>query len=164
MEELNWDLSFSALKAEDRNAFMREPEKKRLDKKFQLYRWGIVTPGRDFSPWWSSVEPLAADDPGLSGNLQLAGQLSIGLDAYERSRKAVSYGFGNPMNNLLLVALLEPTWALVGRCSNQPVLDQNNLPHVVYIGGAYQVYIPNLNAGNVKLLKNAAFVEGESLV
>jgi hypothetical protein len=75
-----------------------------------------------------------------------AGRLGKSHRQFERSRAAISDQFGNAMTHLIVIRLTVDAWALAGQASGQPEFakEHSGLQHVVLIGGAQQVWIPNL--------------------
>ena len=73
---------------------------------------------------------------------------------FARARAAISDQFDNSMSDLLVVTLHEAVWGFAGQASGQPEFrdDQVELRHVILIGGAWQVWIPNLTSRHVTAL------------
>jgi hypothetical protein len=101
------------------------------------------------SPWWSSVEPIAPGDTGLAGLIERAKALSVLPADFARARSAVTKQW-NSMSNLLVVRLQIPAYGFVGRCSSQQLDNESPaLKNVVFIGGAWQIFLPNLATHHV---------------
>jgi hypothetical protein len=71
---------------------------------------------------------------------------------------AISDQFGNTMANLLLVETNHPVWGFAGQASGQPefAAERPNLGHVFLIGGAHQVWVPNLTPQSVREIPTLA--------
>lgn len=151
MPFLNEDLAIDSIPPDHRAAFIGGRATRRLvpvgTKLYKFTAGPLVGPVGRVSPWWSSVDPLEAGDPGLAGTLERARRLAARPDDYARARAAVTRQW-NALDGLLEVLLLESVYGFAGRCSAQRV-DATAAPNVVYIGGAYQLYIPNLTARQV---------------
>jgi len=74
---------------------------------------------------------------------------------YVRARVALSGEFGNAMAMLLMVVLVVPVWGFAGQASGQPEFAKKfrDLQHIYLIGGAYQLWIPNLTYSAVRVLQ-----------
>jgi len=153
---LNNSLSFHDLSDGERGAFIGVAEKRMLPVGFSLYKFTGNSPFRTsyqgaVTPWWSSVEPLDPSDPGLVGTLARAQRLNCTPADLARARAAVTLEW-NTMTGLERVRLLIPVFAFVGRCRHQLRSNERDPeqgapihPNVVFIGGAWQVFIPNLS-------------------
>ncbi len=109
-----------------------------------LVRTGIT-------PWWASEEPLAPGDPGFRGTLARSAVLGTEMNQMARARSAVtreSAPYANTMAALLKAELIAPVYGFVGQNSGQRV-DEKIDEKVVFIGGAWQVWIPNLTARHI---------------
>ena len=73
---------------------------------------------------------------------------------FAKARAAISDRFQNSMTNLLVIQLKEPVWGFAGQASGQRQFaeDQADLQHVFLIGGAYQIWIPNLTLRHISAL------------
>lgn len=100
------------------------------------------------TPWWSSVEPLDDDDPGLAGSRRRAAGLGVSDADFARARSAVTKQW-NSMSGLLVARMLVPAFALYGRCRHQPADQSPGMGNVVLIGGAWQLWVPNLTRKDV---------------
>jgi hypothetical protein len=107
-----------------------------------------LPPGR-ISEFWFSVKPIAPGDPGLDdlpGKARSTGASEID---FVRARAAVTTEW-SPLTYLLRVRLLIPVYAFIGQCSGQ-LFDQNPVnSNVAFIGGGWQVVIPNLTGQAVQ--------------
>lgn len=150
---LNYDTEFYAAPIKDLRAFIGQQAKKRLflpgHEFYKFTHRPIFKPDGTVTLWWSSVKPLAADDPGLAGNLGHAQRLGVPPEEFARARTAVTRQW-NRMNGILLVRLLVPAYGFVGRCASQPFDEAADFANVRFIGGAYHVWIPHLTPHAVK--------------
>jgi hypothetical protein len=108
----------------------------------------LVPPNGRVTPWWSSVTPLDPDDPGLAGTLERAARLGVSGADFSRARSAVTKQW-NSMSGLLIARLIVPAYGFVGRCSHQRYDDDPAFANVLWIGGAWQVWIPNLSSATM---------------
>jgi hypothetical protein len=153
-----------ALRFEDadqrvKRAFLREPERILLQPHAQLYRWTnrAVVEGRA-PAWWSFVTstrlPSGAVAEGFRVSEERAVRLSRPHREFARARAAISEQFDNSMRELLIVRLNAPVWAFVGQASGQPEFGDKRpeFDNVFLIGGAYQVWVPNLERQHVTVV------------
>ena len=152
----NEDLRFDDAPSAVRRAFRGRVEKRLLLPGRQLYRFTQATisggPGT-LTPWWFSVEPMSADDPGLEGVLKRAEQLGVLPEEFVRSRASVTRQW-NTLRHLVRVDLLTAMYGFFGQCSAQHA-DDGSVPewnNVVFIGGAWQLWIPNLSRSAIEVL------------
>lgn len=104
----------------------------------------------EITPWWSSVLPLGPGDDGLQGLLARSVRAQLNPKDMAQARAAVSKDW-NGLANLLRASLLLPVWCWVGRCASQPIDNTRaDLANVRFIGGAWQVYIPNLTKRHIR--------------
>ncbi len=148
MSIVNEEIAPESLSAEVRQTFIGgRVTKELLRSRTQLYKFTdrpLVQSTGTISPWWSSVNPIASGDPGLSGILERAERLGVSREAFARARSAVTQQW-NSMSGLTIIQLLVPAYGFVGRCSSQLVDNESShMQNVVFIGGAWQVYLPNL--------------------
>lgn len=121
----------------------------------ELYKFTdrtISLSSESISPWWSAVEPIAPGDTGLQRLAERSQRLNVLPKDFARARSAVTKQW-NSMSQLVLVRLTVPAYSFVGPCSAQNI--DNESPHlrnVVYIGGAWQIYLPNLKRNDLQLL------------
>ncbi|MEL6330658.1 MAG: hypothetical protein AAFR38_13460 [Planctomycetota bacterium] len=118
---------------------------------FKYSQHGLVNPkDGSITPWWSSVRPIHPDDTGLAEHERRAeGAGHSGADL-ARARSAVDKAW-NEMTGMLRIALKVDAWAIAGRCSHQKYDSRNpSLDNVVWIGGAYQLWLPNLRREHVR--------------
>jgi hypothetical protein len=113
----------------------------------QLYKFTqhpLLHQGR-VSPWWSSVKPICPRDTGLEVLLRRAERLGVSANTFARARNAVNHQW-NSMDGLLVVTLKTPVYAFFGPAAHQQYDDlRPDLRNVVFIGGAIQLWLPNLS-------------------
>lgn len=150
MPLLNEEIDFQKVAPAVQGAFIgRMAEKRLLAAGTKLYKhtsYSLFGNGGQISPWWSSVVPLSPADPGLAGSRTRAGNLGVTDVDFARARTAVTRQW-NEMGRILQVRLTQPVYGFIGRCSGQR-LDEN-ISNVVLIGGAHQLWIPNLTLADV---------------
>jgi hypothetical protein len=157
---LNQDLDPNRLEDTVRRAFLRTPEKVLLKAGERLYRWSgrPLQDGGRISPWWSFVEsrrlPSGVVADGFRVSEERARRIGSSHRQFAQRRAAISEEFGNAMTNLIVAQLINDAWALAGQASGQPEFakERRELQHVFLIGGACQVWIPNLSARDVQQL------------
>lgn len=101
------------------------------------------------TPWWSSVVPINPADTGLDVLLERAARLKTSAASFARARNAVTQQW-NSMSGLLVAETMTPVYAFVGRVAHQPYDERPEFSNVVFIGGAIQLWIPNLTASHVR--------------
>jgi hypothetical protein len=160
---LNENLRFDSVDPTVKRAFLRVPERVLLATGVELYKWTDLEwtdPKYDsymgtITPWWSFVKstrlPSGAVADGYRVSEERAGRIGRTHREFARARAAISGEFSNALTNLLVVQLRVPAWGFVGQASGQPefVRWRKELSHVLLIGGAWQVYVPNLTRTNV---------------
>jgi len=150
--ELNESLRFEEAPPTVKQAFLRAPEKILLASHVGLYKWtnSPLIDRMPVSPWWSFVEstplPSGAVAEGFRVSEERANRLKKTHREYARVRAAISGQFGNSMKELLVIQLNEPVRAFAGQASGQPEFakSRSDLSNVLFIGGAHQVWLPNL--------------------
>jgi len=151
MADLNANLDWAQVPDDAKSAFRGVPQKVKVGPQFSVYKFtdsALVGSGR-ITPWWAPVEPYG-EDAGLQARLGLARHLGADPGDLMRVVGAVSESWGNKMNNLLKAELLTSVWCFWGQCSMQPRRadgkgQTKNLP-----GYAWQLYIPNLTANDIR--------------
>lgn len=124
--------------------------------------------GSNYSPWWAAIVPLpGTPDPGLDGHVAAAQAAGLSMLEYARETFAVMLGWnslGIPQSGLAKVVrirLTQPVYGFGGLC--QRMRETINPKRVIgkvnprqspmnpptFMGGAYQLYIPNLTAAHV---------------
>jgi hypothetical protein len=161
---LNEDLRFEDVDPQVRRAFLRAPEKCPISAGARLYKWtnrpwvGMTT----ITPWWSFVEttrlPSGSLAAGFRASETRAARLSETHREFAKARAAISDRFGNTMANLLVVRVNEPVWGFAGQASGQPAFAEDDIDrrNVVLIGGAWQIWIPNLTTRHLSLASLSA--------
>lgn len=150
---LNQDIDLATQPALVRHAFLGTPRRTLLVAGHKLFKFShdpLFKPDGGVSPWWSSVEPLEDGDPGLEQTLARAARLGVPAADFARARSAVTRQW-NKMSGLLLVRLLTPVFGLAGRCASQRYDEGSEFANVMWIGGAWQLYIPNLTPREVAI-------------
>lgn len=154
---LNDNLDANRIDHTIRRAFLRQPEKILLAPPLRLYRWSnrpLLGP-HGISPWWSFVEPIRLPSGAFAEGFRVAEERARRLGKthreFARARAAISDEFRNTMTNLIVVQLATQAWGLAGQASGQPEFakDRADLQNVFLIGGAWQVWIPNLTARDI---------------
>jgi hypothetical protein len=110
--------------------------------------YSLFNPDGAVTPWWFSVEPLEARDPGLEETLDRAQRLGVLPSELMQARGAVTRQW-NSMKGFLRVRLLVPVFGFAGRCASQRYDESPAFANVAFIGGAWQLYIPNLTQKEV---------------
>ena len=117
----------------------------------QLYKftgYPLFRPDGSVTAFWFSLEPVEEGDTGLAGLQQRSVILTSETPITARARGAVTRQW-NPMTGLLRARLLAPVYGFVGQCSCQPIDEAPWLSNVFFIGGAWQLWIPNLSAQTI---------------
>ncbi len=156
---LNDALRFEDAPATVKGAFLRTPEKIQVNAGRQLYKWTTYQLLKEpITPWWSFVEstrlPSGAMAEGFRVAEERARRIGRSHREFARARAAISDRFDNSMSDLLVVTLTEPVWAFAGQASGQPEFkaDEAERRHVFLIGGAWQLWVPNLTLRHVTAL------------
>lgn len=156
---VNDGLRFEDVEPRVKRAFLRAPERFLLDPHVQLYRWTNRALVEDRAPaWWSFVIstrlPSGAVAEGFRVSEERAMRLRRPHRELARARAAISERFDNSMRELLIVRLNTPVWAFVGQASGQPEFGDTRpeFDNVLLIGGAYQVWAPNLERQHVTVV------------
>ena len=157
MAILNESISFEHAELKVRRAFLRNPEKIRVDPPTRLYRWTNPSSfdNSHISPWWSFVEstplPSGKVADGFLVSEQRAARIGRSHQNFARARAAISDQFRNTMAELLMVKVMQSVWGFAGQASGQPEFADSDVEvrHVFLIGGAYQLWVPNLTLQHV---------------
>jgi hypothetical protein len=109
------------------------------------------------SPWWMSLTGIDAGDVGVRGEYVRSQNASeakglAALSQLMRARLAVCYDWTPQFKYFIAAWVRRPVYALYGRAASQPV-HAKKPTNVVFIGGGYQLYIPNLTAEDVQFVK-----------
>ena len=159
--ELNQSLRFDQLSDSQQKSFWKQPTPVlvRLAAGFQLYKWtqyGLINPyNGSASEYWSPWAPMT------SGNIQVPGfselrtryqNINGGVgrpQEFARARSAVTQEW-NTMSSLTKAELSLPVWGFLGTCAPQPVTQSEEASRkVLFIGGNYQLVIPNMTAKHI---------------
>ena len=158
---LNEDLDFEGgADATVKGAFIREKimAKELLPTGTRLYKWTQfpLAGKKGITPWWSFADERRLESgiviPGIKQSEIYAERLKVSQKDFARAQSAVTKAW-NQMDNLLMIVLLKPVWGFIGRASGQNFEEESVDPdkkNVFWIGGAYQVWIPNLTTDDVK--------------
>jgi hypothetical protein len=149
---LNDSLNFENVDPTVRKAFLRAPDKLLIRPGVRLYKWTdrSLIDGPRITPWWSFVEstrlPSGLMADGFRVTEERAARLGKSRRDFARKRSAISAQFGNSMTRLLIIQINQPVWGFAGQASGQPefAADRPEFRHVFPIGGACQVWVPNL--------------------
>lgn len=164
MAYLNETKDFTTLANLDvRKAFLAGPESKELLRAHtKLYKWTqhpLIGP-HGITAWWSLVDSLKLKTgttvPGLESLHEWGSNLGVHEREYARVRSAVTQQW-NTMSKPLFIELTQPVWAWIGKVSGQKK-DKND-PKVFFIGGNYQVWLPNLTAQHVKQIAALPYLQ-----
>jgi hypothetical protein len=155
---LNDTLDPDRLDATVRRAFLGRPEKILVTKGKRLYKWTNrpLAGVHGLSPWWSFVDSTRLPSGTLAEGFRVAEERAIRLGRshreFSRTRAAISEQFDNAMTTLLMIRINTDAWGLAGQASGQPQFAQKrtDLQHLFLIGGAHQIWIPNLTARDVQ--------------
>ena len=175
MPILNETLAFTAVPANAKAAFVGgAAHRTLLPAGTDLYKFtgfGAVPEvgGHSYSPWWAAVLPLpGTSDPGLDGHLAAAKAAGIPILTYARDKFAVMLGWnslGNPqsgMAKVVRIRLLQAVYGFGGLTQRQREtvdpkrvvgtvnVHKSPLNPPIFMGGAYQLYIPNLTGSTVQ--------------
>ncbi len=157
----NEALNFSTVSPAVKRAFRGEPERMLLSASVRLYKWtnGSLVTGVAVSPWWSFVESTRLPSGTLAEGFRVAESRAARLQRphreFARSRAAISGEFRNSMRHLLIIQLNIPAWGFAGQASGQREFASGDitvdpyLANVYFIGGADQVWVPNLTSADV---------------
>jgi hypothetical protein len=149
---LNNTIRFEMAPENVRKAFRRQQAtKKLLHSGHGLYKftaYPLFRPDGSVTPFWFSVIPITPGDTGLAGLQQRSVVLTSEESTTARARGAVTRQW-NPMTGLLRARLLAPVYGFIGQCSGQPIDEAPWLSNIFFIGGAWQLWIPNLGAQTI---------------
>lgn len=157
---LNEELRFADVESSVTRAFLRAHDKILLLPAVELYKWTShpLLNGSRITPWWSFVQttrlPSGMVAEGCRASEERAARLGKSHREFSRARAAVSDQFRNSMKNLLVININVQIWGFAGLASGQREFadDQPDLKHVYLIGGAHQVWVPNLTPRHVTAL------------
>ena len=149
---LNSQLNFGDVPGDVKLAFVGGAAKRiKLTANTRLYKfteYPLFGDDDAVTAWWSSVTPLNPDDTGLEILLERAARVGVDPSTFARARNAVTKEW-NAMGQLRLARLKVPVWGFVGTVRHQPVEKKPEKKKVVFIGGAVQLWIPNLSSTTI---------------
>jgi hypothetical protein len=154
---LNEELRFVDLDPTVKRAFRGVPDKIALAPTVQLHKWSShpLFNGSRITPWWSFVQttrlPSGMVAEGFRASEKRAARLGKSHRDLARARVAVSGQFRNTMSNPLTIQLNQQVWGFAGQASGQREFadDEKDFKDVYLIGGAHQVWVPNLTPRHV---------------
>ena len=167
-EELNHGLGFGALKKELQESFSPFPIPVLV--KFEawdcVYKWSeygtLMNPEKGtISEYWFPWNSFNVGDRRVEGFKEFRIRHSNRDGSVGRPRLAAqSLGAvteqWNDMSSILKATFLKPVWGFVGKTAGQRKFDDSRHPReqnsVYFIGGAFQVVIPNLTPDWIKKL------------
>jgi hypothetical protein len=153
---LNADVDFVRAAPDDhQKAFLAPPRRIQIPDGTQIYRWcdHRLSPDHRVSPWWSFVESkrLSNDESfdGFRVREERARRIGKTHREYARARLALAERFENNMTLVVLARLKIAVWGFLGKVGAQQEFDyekrkDQTLKNVFFIGGSYQLWIPNL--------------------
>ncbi len=175
MAILNETLAFSQQPAGVQAAFTGKSARRiLLPAQAELYKftgYGVLPhrAGSNYSPWWASVQPISgSSDAGLDGHIAAATRSGQSMLAYARETFAVMLGWNSlgitqlAMAKIVRIKLRQPVYGFGGICQRMRETvpskrvvgtlspNQSPLNPPIFMGGAYQLYIPNLTAAYVQ--------------
>ena len=158
---LNENLEFATAPQDVKDAFIGKVDKLPMNagtKFFKRTGFPLVGP-KGITAWWSFVEttklPSGIVADGLRQSEELAHRVGASHRDYQRVRAAVSERFGNSMRHLLIAELSVGVWGFAGKASGQKEFNDPELRNVYLIGGAVQVWIPNLTISHIHEIPRA---------
>jgi hypothetical protein len=156
---LNEGLRFADVDATVKRAFLGVPARILLLPAVRLYKWTShpLIGGSGITPWWFFVKttrlPGGMVAEGFRTSEERTARIGESHRDLARARAAISGQFHNTMKDLLVIQMKIQVWAFAGQASGQrEFADDHHLQHVYLIGGAYQVWVPNLTSQDVREL------------
>lgn len=165
MAYLNETKDFASISTlDDRRAFLagRPESKELLNTETKLYKWTQhpLIGRRGITPWWSLVDSLKLKTgttvPSLEKIHEWCSNIGVHEREYARALSAVTEQW-NTMSKPLFIELIQPVWAWIGKVSGQKK-DQNDAK-IFFIGGNYQVWLPNLTAQHLKQIAALPYLQ-----
>ena len=164
---LNEDFDFAKAPEEHRRAFAARfgTHRVRLSAGTRLYKWtafALIGP-HGVTPWWNhlhATEVKLSDGSmftvsGLNTTRERAGRVGVADRDFGRARSAVDKHWNNAMTDLLKVSLEQDVYGFFGQNAGMPVdsgMDGVAPEKLMWIGGHYQLYVPNLTPLHVSQL------------
>jgi hypothetical protein len=130
----------------------------------KLFKWtrSIVT-GHGITPWWQFLESRTLATgvvcPGIQDFQEYASRLGVHDRDYARVRAAVTEEW-NKMTNPVAIELTNGAWGFIGKAAGQ--LTSQSSPGVYFIGGGYQVWVPNLTGSDFRLISLLPYLKPNS--
>lgn len=165
--ELNAGLSFLNLTEEQQGSFLPSPVPvlHRFEAKSCVYKWtgfDLVNPTKgSISEYWCPWSSFKIGDTVVPGFKELRMRYqnrggSVGRpQEFARARNAVTEQW-NEMTSITKAEFKEPVWGFVGRIAPQRKYEDRKHPdilrNVIFIGGDFQLCIPNLTATHIRKL------------
>lgn len=163
LQELNSGLSFQALTEEQRGSFLPSPAPVlvRFEQGDCVYKWtgydfvriSRTTGKEQISEYWCPWNELSIGALRVPGFKELRTRYrnvggSVGRpQEFARARNAVTHQW-NEMTSILKARFRKPVWGFVGRTAPQRFYQDRDKPEVLanvtWIGGDFQLCIPNL--------------------
>ena len=166
--ELNQSLTFPSLKPAFQHSFTERPQTihMRFPPGFQVYKWTeypFLRNGGGVTEFWCPWQRM------MLGNIEVPGFKELRMryrniggsvgrpQEFARVRNAVTNEW-NAMSSLTKAELRLPVWGFIGVCSNQLVstAQEKERPSgapptakVVFLGGDYQLLLPNMTAEHI---------------
>ncbi len=163
--ELNASLHFLGLTQEEQQSFYPSPPPIlwKFETGFRLYKWTdylMINPktGRITSYWspWYGFKIGDREIPGFKELRMRYRNIDGGVgrpQEFARARNAVTEQW-NGMSSILHAELVRPVWGFVGLSGGQRAYNDRKQPsvrdNVFFIGGDYQLCIPNLTPAHIK--------------
>ena len=158
--ELNQTLRFDKLTLTQQQSFNSRPTPVlvRLPGGTHLYKWTQypLINNRGFaSEYWSSWQPMTVEAMRIPGFSELRKRYrnrdgEVGRpQEFMRARNAVT-DYWNNMESITKAELRLPVWGFIGVCAPQPVSkSEEQSRRVLFIGGEYQLVLPNMQAQHI---------------
>lgn len=127
-------------------AFSHTPNRVRISVHDELFRFGDSSTARRsrVPAWWAFVEGRNPRDRGIAP-VEQARARGESISQYARARLAVDHGWGSAMDVLIKLRLSAPVCGFYGATRSQQYDSSNkDLDNVAFIGGDWQLWIPNL--------------------
>ena len=166
-DELNHGLSFQALTETQQKSFRPTPIPVlvRMEAGDCVYKWtqysALVNPRGAISEYWFPWEELRVGSQQIPGFKELRTRhRNVGggvgrPQQFARVLGAVTEQW-NDMSAIVKAQFLKPVWCYVGQTSGQRKFNDPKHPceqdNIFWIGGAYQLVIPNLTTDWIKKL------------
>jgi hypothetical protein len=132
-----------------------------LDKGTKLFKWTqSITTSRGVSPWWqfltAHVLPNGEVCPGIRELQERARNTGSHDRDFARAQAAVTLNW-NKMTSPVAIEMTDGAWGYIGRAAGQ--LRDKSDPGVFFIGGGYQVWIPDISIHIIKQIALVPYLE-----